>query len=244
MFGKSLFRNFRMKKCNLLINKMKKKSFFKRFFQIKTITISLALIILLPIILIIVSDKIIEFKSKNYLYNNIINVPKNKVGLVLGTSKFVGNGQINLYYLYRIEATLALYKAGKISYIVVSGDKGRKAYDEPTQMKNDLIAGGVPENVIYLDCAGFRTWDSIVRMKEIFSQNNFTIISQRFHNERAIYLANRYGLNAIGFNAKDVGKYYGFKTNIREKFARVKVFVDFSTNKKPKFLGEKIEIGN
>ena len=134
---------------------------------------------------------------------------------------------------------MALYQAGKISYIVVSGDNSRKTYDEPTQMKADLVLGGVPEEVIFLDYAGFRTWDSVVRIKEIFSQDDFTIISQRFHNERAVYLARRYGLNAVAFNAKDVGK---FKTNFREKLARVKVFVDLLTNKKPRFLGEKIEI--
>ena len=221
---------------------MKKKSFFKKIFRIKTIVISLITIILLSIILMIFADKKIAFQSKKYLYNDVIEIPENKVGLVLGTSKFLSNGQINLYYQHRIEAAVALYKAGKIRYIVVSGDNSRKTYDEPTQMKNDLVARGVPENVIYLDYAGFRTWDSVVRIKEIFSQSHFTIITQRFHNERAIYLAHRYGLNVVGFNAKDVDKYYGFKTNLREKFARVKVFVDFFTNKKPKFLGEKIEI--
>ena len=171
-----------------------------------------------------------------------MEIPYNKVGLVLGSSKFLQNGQINLYYKYRIDAAIELYKAGKISYIVVSGDNSRKTYDEPTQMKADLVAGSVLENVIFLDYAGFRTWDSMVRIKEIFSQSDFTIISQRFHNERAVYLAQRYGLNAVAFNAKDVSKYYGFKTNLREKLARVKVFVDLLTNKKPRFLGEKVFI--
>ena len=223
-------------------SRLKNKSFLKKIFRIKTVIISLTLTILLSIVLVIFADKKIGFQSKNYLYSNVIEIPENEVGLVLGTSKFLKNGQINLYYQHRIEAAIALYKAGKIRYIVVSGDNSRKTYDEPTQMKNDLVAGGVPKNVIYLDYAGFRTWDSVVRIKEIFSQNNFTIVSQRFHNERAIYLAHRYGLNAVGFNAEDVSKYYGFKTNLREKLARVKVFIDFFTNKKPKFLGEKIEI--
>ena len=221
---------------------MKNKSLFKKIFRIRTIVKSLAIIVLLSVGFVIFANKIITYKSKNYLYSDVIKIPENKVGMVLGTSKFLGNGQVNLYYQYRIDAAIALYKAGKIRYIVVSGDNSRQVYDEPTQMKTDLVAGGVPENVIYLDYAGFRTLDSVVRIKEIFSQSNFTIISQRFHNERAIYLAQRYGLNAVGFNAKDVDKYYGFKTNFREKLARVKVFVDFFTNKKPKFLGEKIEI--
>jgi len=109
-------------------------------------------------------------------------------------------------------------------------------------MKTDLMAGGVPENAIFIDYAGFRTLDSVVRIKEIFSQEKFTIISQHFHNERAVYLAHKHRLNAIAYNAKDVDKYFGFKTNMREKLARVKVFIDFLTNKTPKFLGEKIEI--
>ena len=81
-------------------------------------------------------------------------------------------------------------------------------------------------------------------MKEIFGQNSFTIISQEFHNQRAVYIANALNMNAIGYNAKDVNVYNGFKTKIREKFARVKVFVDFIFDKKPKFLGEKICIKN
>jgi len=204
--------------------------------------IILLIIVLLPVFATILADNIIKSASKNFLYNDIAEIPENEVGLVLGTSKYLSNGQINLYYKYRIDAAVELYKAGKIKYIVVSGDNSRKNYDEPTQMKSDLIANGVPENVIYLDYAGFRTWDSMVRMKEIFSQNKFTVISQHFHNERAVYLAHRYGLKVVGFNAKGVDKYYGFKTNLREKFARVKVFVDFFTNKQPKFLGEKVSI--
>ena len=214
----------------------------KRFFTKKKIIISLFVITLLSILFIIIADKTIKIKSKNFIYSDIEKIPENKVGLVLGTSKFLRNGQVNLYYQYRIDAAIELYKAGKIKYIVVSGDNSRKTYNEPTQMKADLVAGGVPENVIFIDYAGFRTLDSVVRMKEIFSQSDFTIISQRFHNERAVYLAHHYGLNAIAFNAKDVGKYYGFKTNLREKLARVKVFLDLLTNKKPRFLGEKVEI--
>jgi len=214
----------------------------KNIFRKRIVRISLIIIVFSSVFAIILADAIIKSASKNHLYSDISAIPENNVGLVLGTSKYLSNGQINLYYKHRIEAAVKLYKAKKIKYIVVSGDNSRKTYDEPTQMKADLMAEGVPEHVIYLDYAGFRTWDSVVRMKEIFSQSNFTVISQRFHNERAIYLAKRYGLDIVGFNAKDVEKYAGFKTNLREKFARVKVFVDFVTRKTPKFLGEKIEI--
>lgn len=220
------------------------KPFFKKIFRIKIVVTLLIITVLLSITAIIFADKTITSKSKNYIYSDISEIPRNRVGLVLGTSKFLQNGQINLYYKYRIDAAIELYRAGKISYIVVSGDNSRKNYDEPSQMKSDLVAGGVPEKVIFLDYAGFRTWDSVVRIKDIFSQSGFTVISQRFHNERAVYIAHKHGFDAVAFNAKDVSKYYGFKTNLREKFARVKVFVDLLTNKKPKFSGEKIEIEN
>jgi SanA protein len=109
-------------------------------------------------------------------------------------------------------------------------------------MKAELVKLGVPAEKIYLDYAGFRTYDSVYRLRDIFGQSSFTVISQEFHNRRAIYIAQELGLQAVGFNANDVDAYNGFKTQLREKFARVKVFIDLLMNKKPKFLGEKIKI--
>lgn len=160
----------------------------------------------------------------------------------MGSGKFLKSGYINLYYQYRIDATLALYKAGKIDYILVSGENSSRNYDEPTTIKNDLIEGGIPENRIVLDYAGFRTLDSVVRSKLVFNLESVTIISQLFHNERAIYLANKNGIKAVAYNAKDVNKHYGFKTKLREKLARVKMVLDLIFRKEPKFLGEKIDI--
>src|SRR5690606_27931598 len=163
-------------------------------------------------------------------------------GLVLGAGKFTSNGNINLYYKYRVEAAVDLYNSDKIDYILISGDNGTTDYDEPTDFKNDLIAKGIPAERIYLDYAGFRTLDSVVRAKEIFGQNTFTIISQKFHNQRAIYLAKSYGIDAIGYNAKDVMGAYGLKTQIREYMARAKASLDVFFNVEPKFLGDKITI--
>jgi SanA protein len=110
-------------------------------------------------------------------------------------------------------------------------------------MREDLIAAGVDSTHIYRDYAGFRTFDSMVRAREIFGQDSVTVISQPFHNERALYIAQREGISAISFNARDVGKRFGFKTQLRERFARVKVFVDYAFGKKPRFLGEKVPVG-
>lgn len=180
--------------------------------------------------------------AEDKTFSSIQNIGYNKVGLVLGTSKMLKSGHINLYFKYRVEATVDLYKNGKIDYVLVSGDNGNTNYDEPTDFKDELIKKGIPEDKIFLDYAGFRTLDSVVRAKEIFGQSSITIISQKFHNERAIYLAEKNDITAIGYNAKDLQNKYGWKTRVREYFARTKAFLDILIGVKPKFLGYKIEI--
>ena len=201
------------------------------------------IITILCVISIIICNRRIKKNASQKLYTEITETPKNNVGLLLGTSPKLKNGNNNLYFDYRIFATLELYKAGKINYILISGDNRKENYNEPEEMKKALMQRGVPEKYIYLDYAGFRTLDSVVRAKEVFGQSRLTIISQRFHNERAIYLAEKNGINAIGYNAKDVNAYSGLNTNIRELFARVKMFIDLAINKQPHFLGDKIIIG-
>jgi len=194
------------------------------------------------LISVYVCDKLVSNQSIGKLFNDANNIPFNKTGLLLGTSKFGANGYRNLYYVYRIDAAVKLFRQGKIKYLIVSGDNGRKEYNEPETMRADLISAGIDSSKIFLDYAGFRTFDSVVRLKEIFGQDAVTIISQPFHNERAIYIATGEKINAIGFNAKDVNSRVGMKTQIREKLARVKVIIDFWFGKKPKFLGNKIQI--
>lgn len=184
----------------------------------------------------------IENSTKDFVTSDITKLPAKKAGLLLGTSKTLQSGQPNLYFTYRIQAAAKLYHDGKIKNIIVSGDNSVKGYNETEDMKLDLVAEGVPEEHIYEDFAGFRTLDSVIRAKEIFGQNSFIIISQKFHNERAIYLARQNGIKAYGFNAQDVSKNAGFKTKVREKLARVKVFWDFIFDVEPKFGGEKIVI--
>ena len=201
----------------------------------------LLLVIILSLFVFIPNYIIYNFSSDR-VFDNINQIKSNKVGVLLGTSKLLKSGNINLFYQYRVDAAVALYKAGKIEFILVSGDNSSVNNDEPTDFKNDLIALGIPAERIFLDYAGFRTLDSVVRAKEIFGLTEVTFISQKFHNERAIYLAEKKGITSIGFNAKDVGGKSGTKVMMREYLARVKVFVDLLFGVKPHFLGDKIEI--
>ena len=179
----------------------------------------------------------ISFKTKDLVFDSVEQIPYNKVGLVLGTGKYAQSGNINLFYKYRIDAAVTLYNAGKIEFILVSGDNSRKDYDEPSDFKTDLMARGIPEEKIYLDYAGFRTLDSVVRAKEIFGQTAITFISQKFHNQRAIYIAEHYNIKAIGFNATDV-----YNSHFREYLARSKARLDLVFIVQPKFFGQKIII--
>ncbi|HUH27413.1 SanA/YdcF family protein [Gelidibacter sp.] len=200
------------------------------------------LLVIIMVVALLSTNYWIVYKAKDAVYSKVNDLPKNKVGLLLGTSKYRAQGGINLYYAYRIDAAVALFNAGKIDYILVSGDNGTEYYDEPTTFKNDLVKRGIPEDRIVLDFAGFRTLDSVLRAKEVFGQESFTIISQKFHNERAVYLAKHFNINAIGFNARDVTHRYGLKTRAREYLARIKASIDVVFNVQPKFLGEKIKI--
>jgi len=201
-----------------------------------------ALACILLIVVIFATDKWVTASTRAQLYSDVSAIPHRKVGLLLGTSKYLANGSPNGYYSYRMAAAEALFKAGKIDYILVSGDNGTKEYDEASAMQADLIARGIPREKIFMDYAGFRTLDSILRCKVVFGENNITVISQPFHNQRAIFIANHSDVSAIGFNARDINVHSGFKTQLREKFARVKMLLDLAFGKDAKFYGPKIDI--
>ncbi len=223
-----------MKNKNILNHKI-----FKYLFSVIKLGVLFVVLVVLGVVAV---NLLVVGTTKKHIYNSTSEIPHNNVGLLLGASKILPNGHINWYYKYRIDAALELFKSGKIDFILVSGDNGRTSYDEPTTIKNDLISGGVPASKIFLDYAGFRTLDSVVRSKEIFDQDSITVISQKFHNERAIFIAKSKGMKAVGFNAKNVSVSYGYPVLIRELMARVKMVLDLVFGKKPKFLGETIEI--
>ena len=208
----------------------------------RLIYIFLSLIAILAIGVIFCNRAVIK-TAEDKMYDDVLVIPYNRVGVLLGTSPKGRSGKPNVFYIRRVEACVALYKAGKIDRILVSGDNSRTTYDEPTCIKEDLIAAGVPDSVIYLDYAGFRTYDSMVRAKEVFGLSSFTIISQPFHNERALYIATRKGLDVIAFNALDVQlRRWQIRMTVREWLARTKAVMDVYTCKQPHFLGVLITI--
>ncbi len=208
-----------------------------RFWRNLTIVFLILLLVVAGVV-----NYIVESSTGSQLYTDIKLIPKNKVGLLLGTAKYEDKARkiINTYYQNRIDATVQLYMAGKIDYVIVSGDNGSKYYNEPALMKADLVARGIPAKKIYMDNAGFRTLDSILRCRDIFGQESFTIISQEFHDRRALYIANHKHVTAVAFKAEDGDTFWD--AQLREKFARVKMVNDLIFNTQARYYGEQVVI--
>jgi SanA protein len=148
------------------------------------------------------------------------------VGLILGCTRLLPSGSPNLYFRYRIEAAAALHRAGKVELLLASGASHRGEVDEAESIKEALIEEGVPESDIVCDRDGYRTIDSVIRSQAVYGLDQLTIISQAFHNRRAIYIAEHWGIDAIGFDARDVEPPLGRKVRRREFFARLRVMID------------------
>lgn len=212
---------------------------FRRFY--KPLKIILFTAIGFTVILLI-NDYHVSTRAEARLFENVHDTPSYRVGVVLGTSKYA-EGSVNHYYRTRISAAVALYHAGKIDGILVSGDNATLQYDEPTMMQKDLIKRGVPAEYITKDYAGFRTLDSMVRAQKVFDLQEFLIISQKFHCERALYISDAIGISAAGFCAEDVPVSKSLKVRTREVFARAMAFIDLNVlDRQPRYLGNKEQV--
>jgi SanA protein len=188
------------------------------------------------IAIMFICNQIVVNNAKGKVFSDIDSIKYNKVGLLLGTTPQARIGRItNYFFIYRIDAAEQLYKAGKIEKILISGDENSlDGINEPECMRDSLVARGVPASAIILDGKGYRTICSVINANKVYGLKSFTIISQKFHNERAIYQAEHLGLdvqNIQAYNAKDPKSRRAYITTIREYFARVKMFLDLMTAK-------------
>ena len=191
------------------------------------------------LILWVGADAAIRAASSGRIYSKatVDEVPSARAAVVLGCSRTVRGGLGNLYYQRRIRAAADLFASGKVRAVLVSGDNHVKSYNEPTDMKGDLVACGVPADKIVCDYAGFRTLDSVIRARKVFGLEDFVVVSQPFHVRRAVFLARGFGINAVGYEAEDVPGRYSVKTCLREQLAKIAALVDVVIRRQPKFLG-------
>lgn len=204
--------------------------------------IRVALLILLLALVPLAANLWIVGRGMGRVYSDAGAIPEREVGLVLGCGARLRDGRENRLFTARIAAAAELYKQGKIKYILLSGDNGSVHYDEPTAMRKAIVKLGVPRDVVYLDYAGFRTLDSVVRAKKVFGLDSFTIISQGYHDYRAVAIARHYDIDAVAFAARDISRWGNFAP--RELAARAWACVDiYILHRKPKYLGKREYIG-
>ncbi len=207
-------------------------------FTWKRLALILSIAVLGLLISVIAIDRWVVLQAKENIFTDYEQIPQHEVAVVLGTSKYIGK-ILNTYYTHRINAAIELYDQGKVKQFLLSGDNAHRSYNEPWTMKRDLLKAGVPEEVIHLDYAGFRTLDSIVRAKKIFASERFLIVTQRFHCERALFIANAYHIDAQCLAvAGPVTNKQKASMRMRELLARVKAFLDlYVIDTQPRFLG-------
>jgi SanA protein len=214
-----------------------------RLKQVRRLAIMLAILIIAGVLAIGSADRLCQNAAQGKIFRTTESVPTNDVAIVLGTSKKTARGNPNLHFTQRIEAAAALFKSGKIRHLIVSGDNSVKHYDEPTDMREALVAAGVPTNAITCDYAGFRTLDSVVRAKTVFGLTNFTIVTEKFHCPRAVWIAQRHGLNVVAFAAPDLSLHWSARVKMREALARTLCALDlYVLNREPKFSGPPEEL--
>ena len=178
------------------------------------------------LLFIFYANTVIGDFSRDRLYERVAVVPQHDYAVVLGTSQYLASGGRNPFFAHRVQATAELFHAGKIRYVVASGDNRTPAYNEPAALEAALAEAGVPPSNVIRDGGGVGTLQSMRRARDVYGLERFIVVSQRFHNERAVYLASHMGVDVIGYNAADVTGTTALRTNVREYFARVKALVD------------------
>lgn len=207
----------------------------------KRLGYSLLTIFMVFLAVVILLDRWVSWKTASDVYDNVEDLPYRQVGVVLGTAKYVSAGKVNQYYQYRIQGALNAYNSNKVNYLLLSGDNSQSSYNEPITMKRDLIREGIPARNIVLDYAGFRTLDSVIRTRKVFDTNDFTIITQRFHCERALFIAQYMGISAQCY-AVSTPKHMDW-IRLREVGARIGTIVDlYILQRQPRFLGPLVPI--
>lgn len=202
------------------------------------LVVLLLLIVVLPSAAILGANVVCRSHTAGRIYRSVDQIPQHEVALLLGTGKTTPRGNPNLHFNQRIAAAAALFRAGKVRHLLVSGDNHIASYDEPTDMRDALVAAGVPTNAVTCDYAGFRTLDSVVRAKTVFDLQEFTIISEEFHCPRALWIARQHGLEAVAFAAPDLSARWSARVKARESLARVWCAMDlYVLGRRPHFPG-------
>ena len=195
--------------------------------KLKNIIITLTLLLLSAILYTNIK---ISHTTKKHIYTDIASTPHYTYAMVFGTPNLSRSGGENHFFTYRMEAVMELYSAQKIDTLILSGDHQGEEYSEIREMKQYLVNKGIPESIIKTDPEGFDTYQSVKNVSEMAGGQPFLMISQKFQLRRALFIAQHHGIYSQGFATKNVTKYFGFLTSVREHFARLTMWKDLYYN--------------
>lgn len=208
-------------------------------FGVKRFFIFIALGFGLLIVVILATNIIIYLETKPYIYNDTVDAPNAKVALIPGAAIFQ-DGALSSIFIDRVDMAIKLYEAKMVSKILVSGDNSTVNHNEVNPVRLYLISKGIPDQDIFLDHAGFDTYSTMYRARDIFGVTSVLIVTQSFHLPRSVFIARHLGITAYGVNA-DVGHIL-FRNYVREVLANEKAMLDLIFHRQPKYLGDQIPI--
>ncbi|MGH8441353.1 MAG: SanA/YdcF family protein [Nevskiaceae bacterium] len=181
----------------------------------------------LLVVVVLLSNRWVINSTDSWLYKDSSLMPDNEVGLVLGCSPFVSTGKPNPQFRGRMQAAAELYRLGKVKRLILSGANPDSRYNEPRKMRDALLELGVPSEAMVLDFAGDSTYESITRAQIVFGLTELTLVTQKYHAYRALFLARKTGLRAVAYQAPIEGvSGADFRHPPREVFARVLAVFD------------------
>ena len=220
-----------------------KKLWFGKYKWIKRIFLIGVGICVLGVMAVFAMNGYIKSFVKDSLYYNeeVSDVPKVDCIMVLGAGVSDG-GAPSLVLRDRLDKGIELYKRGVSERLLMTGDHGRKDYDEVNVMKQYAIDAGVPAEHIFMDHAGFSTYESMYRARDVFEVKSLAIVTQPYHEYRAVYAAKELGLTAYGTPSVATQYKGSWTLEVRETLARVKEFFNLLIKPEPTYLGEKISI--
>lgn len=210
------------------------KNFLKKHFK------KMLVLALIGLSIVIGMNWYVRSQTNALIYNSANKVPKESVGIIFGAG--IRNGRPSKYLKDRLDAGIELYRQKKIDKILLSGDNGSDEHDELTVMKLYCREHGVDTTKVFLDYAGFDTYSTMYRAKQIFNIESAVLVSQEYHLNRAIYVGNQLGVKSVGM-AADVGEYRKYHyVRFRECFTVCKAVIDVVRGRKPHFMGNKVDI--
>ena len=211
----------------------------------KRIALCLCFIILAAGIFCVGVNVYMVLYAKPYIYSDVASLPKNKYTVILPGAKVYSNN-VSHVVRDRIEGSLQCLNAGKAKKILVSGDHGRKDYDEVNEIRKYMQSVyGTDGSLIFMDHAGFSTYETMYRARDIFCVTDAIIVTQKFHVYRSVYIARKLGIDAVALEAPELVRYapqLHKMWEFREFLARIKAFFSVALCIKPTYLGEKIPI--